>query len=690
MLYLTGIIATDEVNRYNERISLSALVNAYVRQWADIMPYTYNHDSTKLIGCSKLWGVYIQPRKAMITNTACIAEDSNDRNAVTRLLSGTFARNIPPEYAQLQEQLSNVIIGEYSPVLRGSVAIRNIGIVARTFPELLSQCDPDGLIDLTLLNAVLPGVYQIGDYLVYAHSYFRRSLSHLNSLNTAFLDAFERAKETAPGCTRKIKLDPDMIGLAGTQGLTREYAYWWGPQFTDDLSTIPTGLTHYENENYDSFLSPICFTECGWYIQDNIRTFECEEVTDTENIVASSEKLCGCRYVHSMLNSSTGEPRHLDGAIRAYTLEKMIIRLDTKMTDSPRDTIYTKLWRIDGCIPPTVWKELITHYYRDNHLIGEYFSGTDSRQTSISSTQPEEKASETSASHLSKYVPVNFTKDNGIHLFISCRELEDFNTYDAKICPLKDTIPSNTPHIELMTETLYKYMKRNGLKVRLPFCSKYLFCRDMNINFSTVLCRNVHIANTVMECIRALCFHWSDAEDDRLISFAVGINYSEYCIVISLCGHVDALLQCFNNGYLYLPEEPSDLAGWAERLYSFEQNHFHSSIDLKISDIVLNSGRLGIKHYPIAEKGELIPDENGICFSYEVKKETAEDIGRFGLSGTLCASVEDELCSKCNKQYSTCDCLKVIDSECCGIIRKATPCGMYWINRCSDASELDQ
>ena len=60
----------------------------------------------------------------MITNTACIAEDSNDRNAVTRLLSGTFARNIPPEYAQLQEQLSNVIIGEYSPVLRGSVAIR--------------------------------------------------------------------------------------------------------------------------------------------------------------------------------------------------------------------------------------------------------------------------------------------------------------------------------------------------------------------------------------------------------------------------------------------------------------------------------------------------------------------------------------------------------------------------------------
>ena len=71
MLYLTGIIATDEVNRYNERISLSALVNAYVRQWADIMPYTYNHDSTKLIGCSKLWGVYIQPRKAMITNTAC-------------------------------------------------------------------------------------------------------------------------------------------------------------------------------------------------------------------------------------------------------------------------------------------------------------------------------------------------------------------------------------------------------------------------------------------------------------------------------------------------------------------------------------------------------------------------------------------------------------------------------------------
>ena len=128
---------------------------------------------------------------------------------------------------------------------------------------------------------------------------------------------------------------------------------------------------------------------------------------------------------------------------------------------------------------------------------------------------------------------------------------------------------------------------------------------------------------------------------------------------------------------------PCLFVGWFD-------GYFHPSIDLKISDIVLNSGRLGIKHYPIAEKGELIPDENGICFSYEVKKETAEDIGRFGLSGTLCASVEDELCSKCNKQYSACDCLKVIDSECYGLIQKATPCGMYWINRCSDASELDQ
>ena len=76
----------------------------------------------------------------------------------------------------------------------------------------------------------------------------------------------------------------------------------------------------------------------------------------------------------------SGLPYHLDGAIRAYDDEKMLHRLDVNLKHADRNTVYTKLWRVDQQIPVETWKELITHYYRDNHLIGEYFGGTDQRQ----------------------------------------------------------------------------------------------------------------------------------------------------------------------------------------------------------------------------------------------------------------------------------------------------------------------
>mgnify|MGYP005831289865 CR=1 FL=1 len=80
-----------------------------------------------------------------------------------------------------------------------------------------------------------------------------------------------------------------------------------------------------------------------------------------------------------MINDVTNRPYHLDGAIRAYTMEKMVQRLDVDIKHSGRDTQYTKIWRIDGDIEIALWKELITHYYRDNMQIGEYFGGVDSK-----------------------------------------------------------------------------------------------------------------------------------------------------------------------------------------------------------------------------------------------------------------------------------------------------------------------
>ncbi len=95
--------------------------------------------------------------------------------------------------------------------------------------------------------------------------------------------------------------------------------------------------------------------------------------------------LWGCRYVHSMLNPSTGLPTHLDGAIRLYNEENILERIDKKndISKCGKNSKYIKLWRIDNDFSVSLWKELISSFYRENSLIGQYFGGIDEKYEQI-------------------------------------------------------------------------------------------------------------------------------------------------------------------------------------------------------------------------------------------------------------------------------------------------------------------
>ena len=113
-----------------------------------------------------------------------------------------------------------------------------------------------------------------------------------------------------------------------------------------------------------------------------------------------------------MLNPESNLPYHLDGAIRAYSDEKMLHRMEIPLDQCERDTVYTKLWRIDGDMPVSLWKELITHYYRDNMLVGEYFGGHDEKFEKIVIEEKEENV----VRDINKYIPVNMSQGDGIRV----------------------------------------------------------------------------------------------------------------------------------------------------------------------------------------------------------------------------------------------------------------------------------
>lgn len=280
-----GIAITDGMNRYNELFPFTAMLKAYNESDPIGLPSNYSHDNTRMAGWSFLTGIFFEPGKAYLTDELFIPENKTDKEKLKMRLAHHANKRYVEEHKDEIEELKHLLGSNLSknasiaPI--NGVAFYDKGILYKLFPELKPK-DRKGLIELKELTAVGPGIYRRGKFIMFAHTYFRRNCALVNSLNTHFLSLLQSIDK--PELTIRIKLDPDLIGLYGTTTETREYQYWWGPKFNDDLTKIKLGVARYKNEAYDNVFTNIDFTEFGWYEQDGQKTLECEEVEDRENI----------------------------------------------------------------------------------------------------------------------------------------------------------------------------------------------------------------------------------------------------------------------------------------------------------------------------------------------------------------------------------------------------------------------
>ena len=502
MIKLYGIMATDGTNRYNHKITFKAFYDNYLKQWNDYIPFYVNHDHTKPVGCSKLEGFYIKPGTVYVMNSFLIGENREEDEKIAQYCVSCFYDSQIEEnkksFELLKEKIKKFLSPDYKVVFNGGAYIFDKGIVEKVFPKLCSQiCE--GLINLNELNPIAPGVYKIDDLIICAHPYFRRSFSRLNSLNEPFLEKLQSFRNS--DVKVQIAIDIDFIGLASSYVKTFEYQYWWGPKFSDDLSQIQYGTTVHINENYNSLLFPIKQTEFRWYEQGDMRTFECEEILDTPNISESAEELDGCRFVHSMVDNKTNRPIHLVGAVRAYTMEKMCERLETNIDKTGRDTIYTKIWRMDNLLSIIDWKELITHYYRDNMIIGEYFGGTDKKIVEIRGEEHKEKQT---ASELKSYIPFQFPQSEIFNFSISFQDKQEpAKGYNTQIIPLQSMLIDGKwiGIIDNMAIPIIKLLKKDSVNIQLMDMG-YVECNDYIHNFPHFLCFNNMVAQHVLAAIK--------------------------------------------------------------------------------------------------------------------------------------------------------------------------------------------
>lgn len=675
-----GIAMSDGLNRKNHYFSLNTIINAYEGAWKHGTPSNLNHDSTKFIGWNYITGIYMEPGKAYVTNEMRIPETNEEYDIFMKKNKDYLYKKCyidrKEKYDELKEMLGDKLTGKSRPALISCVAYEDENILFKVFPEIEKEMHK-GLIDLNFMTPVLPGVYKRGNYLIFAHRYFRRNCSMINSLNGEFLKKLQDLHNS--DLNVQIALDVNMIGLLGTEKAELEYQYWWGPKFNEDLSSIPMGVTKHNNQHYDNVFTNLCFTEFGWYIQDERQTFECEEVSDQPNIIDGSTEYYGCRFVHSMLNPTTNLPNHLDGAIRAYTDEQILERLDISIDKSERDTWYTKLWRIDNDMPVSLWKELITNYYRDNMLIGEYFSGEDEKFTKIVL----EDNSKDEIIPLQKYIPVDMNENNGLRIYFRYMPLIEINEEYDVVLKSNEFLVYNERKMRVMeseTITILKLLKRYGLNIRIPATAR-IGHEDMVFNFPTFMCKNADTAKIVQQAIADLCKVWSDNNHDRLISYSITANYEDEAIYFSFAGHVADFTSIFTSLGTTFPQK--DHANkWIEALYN-ENNKFPvANQHPKVADIMAESSHLRFRRALVPTKylQEIKMEDKCLTINFVEKKEIAEELLNNKIGIAPIYHIEITKCMKCQKDYISCDCVKFID-ETSEKIEKFEFLGAAWTNR---------
>lgn len=694
-----GVAITDGINRKNHIMPLSTLINAYHDSWDTAIPMNIGHDNTKPIGYSLLTGIYMEPGKAYLTNAATIMETDDEYATLLKMRRSydydIFCREHKSELDSLVEKLGDTVSENFCVAPVGqAVAIVDKDIIYRLFPEW-SETTKDGLVDLRELTPVytknrengekgflIPGVYYKDGYLLFAHRFFRRSLSISNSTNLEFFESFEKMRETSD-TKLQLAIDMDMVGLLGSEHPEMEYQYIRGPHFNDDLSCIPEGVTCHENEHYDNAFSNLLSVQFYWHIQDGKRTFECEELCDRENISFDDGQtmLWGCKYVHSMINPSTGLPNHLDGAIRIYDGEQILERIDLK-TDIKKygkNSKYIKLWRIDNDFSVPIWKEIISSFYRENALVGEYFCGIDETYEQI------KKGHDNHSNAVKKskaFDHLGLNAGDGIRFFFRYtsksalpenRDVEidnrDFITYSSG---------KKSKVLEAETVTLLKYLKRKGLSMRFPVTPLFEFY-DLIYNFPTLCCKDAKTADVVMNAIKDLCEIWVRNEDNRLISFGILINLSSDAGHISFAGHVSDLLTLLSS----IPKM-SDLPfeKWIENLYQ-ENNRFKEGRNLPEIFSLLHSDRVCFERriVPQDKIGKIWLEDNAICSEFDLTNEEREVMSQHNICAVPFFRIRTVTCSKCGGDYTKCSCIKFLDENVATVVEKADSLGMIWTNR---------
>jgi hypothetical protein len=148
---------------------------------------------------------------------------------------------------------------------------------------------------------------------------------------------------------------------------------WFGPNFDakklDDQHSVGVTVKKRIKPSIFDLTNNLDRTEFLWTYKDDIKTFEIEEISDAKY---KFDRFYFNKYIHAERDIQKKQLRHFDGAVKVYTHE-YDKRLNSQLPNEYIAPIKMKLFRIDGNIDIDKWIDLISHFFKGNEMILEYF-----------------------------------------------------------------------------------------------------------------------------------------------------------------------------------------------------------------------------------------------------------------------------------------------------------------------------
>jgi len=677
---------TDQLDREFTIITIGALVESVYESADRGMPALIGHDFTRPIGWTSVQSLLFEPGLTRVLNETLLPETTDERNAVNarlaRFIHEVAENSQSAEIEELRDLLKDHLRGQEFSMSMDGAALVEPGLATRVFPSLFdgSAVDDDGLTYLEKLEPVGPGVYKIGKLLLYAHPLLRRSSYRLNTLNTPFLSAFQEL--SGDNVCRRVRLDPDSVGLASAHKMRMEKSLWaHGAPFSDEIPAISDGVHRLVSNETELLFSQVSLTECFWYTRQDFHNFEAEELRDVPGFDEPGQPISyKCRYVHSMVPQDTSSPSHFDGAIRSYSEEEMVARLDTDLMRAGRQTRYTKLWRVDGQINIADWKRLFADYFRDNAHVGEYLSGATNPAKQPSPEVPEHKPIVT--------IPYSFPDNSGPRLRLTFMDKLDIQS-DVFLVPSQSWVVADHIHplLEVNALDLAKALRREAFEVDVPK-DCYLFgSKDQYVTYPIVALREATSSNIQrsIQAIAKLVRARLATQSEFVFSCGVRFPLGEREAVISFGGPVNETLSILENHMLEIQPSVEGLRIWAESVGAWLAKQGWSQGHTDYSEILGPDGSFKFERRNIPKEAiDFTQDERGLKYQLRVdalSQDMQNAIRSEGFIPAIHFVYHEVGCTRCGGSYADCDCCKWLDADCNSSIKRIEYFGAHWTNR---------